>query len=114
MSKQTGNKFSPEVRSRAVRLVLDQRRGGPTSCGLFRKPLNLRGRNATELIFPQRDKLLGSLPLLEHAAPVRQTTHKTSVLAQLGPQKKTLRPKTNGRAKQVDKNAANMLASIIA
>ena len=24
MSKQTGNKFSPEVRSRAVRLVLDQ------------------------------------------------------------------------------------------
>ena len=41
MSKQTGNKFSPKVRSRAVRLVLDQRRGGPTSCGLFRKPLNL-------------------------------------------------------------------------
>ena len=26
MSKQTSNKFSPEVRSRAVRLVLDQRR----------------------------------------------------------------------------------------
>ena len=25
MSKQTSNKFSPEVRSRAVRLVLDQR-----------------------------------------------------------------------------------------
>ena len=24
MSKQTSNKFSPEVRSRAVRLVLDQ------------------------------------------------------------------------------------------
>jgi hypothetical protein len=89
MSKQTGNKFSPEVRSRAVRLVLDQRRGGPTSCGLFRKPLNLPRTKCDGAHFPQRDKLLGSLPLLEHAAPVRQTTHKTSVLAQLGPQKKT-------------------------
>ena len=39
MSKQTSNKFSPEVRSRAVRLVLDHdrsiRRGGRRS---FRLP----------------------------------------------------------------------------
>src|SRR5258705_13959728 len=30
MSKQTSNKFSPEVRSRAVRLVLDHEHGHPS------------------------------------------------------------------------------------
>jgi transposase-like protein len=33
MSKQTSNKFSPEIRSRAVRLVLDHEHEHPELCG---------------------------------------------------------------------------------
>jgi hypothetical protein len=46
MSKQTSNKFSPEVRSRAVRLVLDHGQHMRAACSMrWSRPSMIGGRS---------------------------------------------------------------------
>jgi transposase-like protein len=76
MSKQTSNKFSPEVRSRAVRLVLDHEHEHPllverTFAWISRNLAGLATSSATQLC-PRSRRTAGNAVARVCWGPVRQ------------------------------------------